>query len=51
MLEKLTSLFNTLSMVETKGKNTIIMADCLRFLEQTIDEEKNKETAVPVEEE
>ena len=50
MVEKLTSLYNTLSLIETKGKNTIIMADCMKFLEQTIAEEKNK-PAEPVEEE
>ena len=29
-------LLNTLSNVETKGANTIIIADCMRFLEQCI---------------
>lgn len=40
MEEKLTRLYNTLLMVETKGGNTKIMAECLRFLEQMIQEEQ-----------
>ena len=38
MNEKLTKLFNTLCEVETKGKSTIVMSDCLRYLEQLISE-------------
>lgn len=38
MNEKLTKLFNTLCEVETKGKSTIVMSDCLRYLEQLINE-------------
>ena len=48
MVEKLTKLHNTLLLVETKGENTKIMAECLRFLEQTIAEEKQQQVA-PVE--
>lgn len=29
-------LRNTLNIIETKGNNTLIMADCLKFLEQCI---------------
>lgn len=29
-------LSNTLAIIETKGNNTLIMADCLKFLEQCI---------------
>lgn len=38
MKKKLMNLRNTLNLVETKGNNTLIMADCLRFLEQCIAE-------------
>lgn len=31
---ELMKLYNTLLTIETKGQNTIIMADCLRFVEQ-----------------
>ena len=48
MVEKLTKLRNTLSLIETKGENTKIMAECLRFTEQLIAEEKNP-TIAPVE--
>lgn len=40
MVEKLTKLRNTLSLIETKGENTKIMAECLRFTEQLIAEEQ-----------
>ena len=44
--ENYAKLLNTLVMVETKGTNTIIVADCLKFLEQCINEciqeEKNQ---------
>ena len=33
---KLVQLYNTLSTIETKGQNTKVMADCLRFLEDLI---------------
>lgn len=38
MKEKLLQLYNTLGLIETKGNNTLIMADCLKFLEQCINE-------------
>lgn len=34
---ELTKLYNTLLTVETKGENTVVMADCLRFTKQLID--------------
>ena len=34
METELTKLYNTMLMIETKGENTKIMADCLRFVEQ-----------------
>lgn len=46
MKENLQKLYNTLAMIETKGENTKIMADCLRFTEKMIreaDESAKKE--------
>lgn len=37
---ELTRLYNTLVTIETKGENTKIMADCLRYLERLITESK-----------
>ena len=53
MTEKLTKLYNTLLLVETKGESTKILADCLRYTERMIQDEKSKEqelAKVPVEE-
>ena len=44
MVENLTKLYNTLTLVETKGESTKLMADCLRFLERTIAEARNEVT-------
>lgn len=33
---ELLKLYNTLATIETKGENTKIMADCLRYMEQLI---------------
>lgn len=38
MVENLVRLKNTLMSVETKGNSTVIMADCLRFIDQMITE-------------
>ena len=35
-LEQLTRIYNTMLEVRTKGEDTLIMADCLRALEQVI---------------
>lgn len=46
MKENLQKLYNTLALIETKGENTKIMADCLRFTEKMIceaDEAAKKE--------
>lgn len=48
MIEKLVKLYNTLSIIETKGENTKTMADCLRFIERMVAEEKQA-SAEPVE--
>lgn len=51
MVEKLTKLYNTLVLIETKGENTKIMSTCLRYVEQLINEEKENATkSVPVNE-
>lgn len=42
MTQKHQTLYNTLLMVETKGENTKIMAECLRFLEVLIREDKTE---------
>lgn len=51
MKENLAKLYNTLSLIETKGENTKIMAQCLQFIEQMIQSEvtKNTESATPKE--
>ena len=36
MKEELTRLYNTMLTIETKGDNSIVMADCLRFLKGLI---------------
>lgn len=38
MRENLAKLHNTLSLIETKGENTKIMAQCLQFIEQLVAE-------------
>ncbi len=45
MLENLSKLYNTLALIETKGDSTKLMADCLRFTEQLISDEKNRAVA------
>lgn len=35
-IEQLTRIYNTMLNIGTKGEDTLIMADCLRALEQTI---------------
>ena len=49
MENNLRKLYNTMLLVETKGENTKIMAECIKFLEQLIADE-SKKTAVPDEE-
>jgi len=46
MKENLIKLHNTLALVETKGESTKIMAQCLQFVEQLVQEcDKPKERA------
>ena len=35
-LEQLTRIYNTMLNIGTKGEDTLVMADCLRALEQVI---------------
>ena len=49
MEDNLRKLYNTILLIETKGENTKIMAECIKFLEQLIAEE-SKRSAAPVEE-
>ena len=44
MVIKLTKLYNTLSLIETKGENTKTMAQCLHFIEQLIADEQKKQS-------
>lgn len=41
METKLVKLYNTLATVETRGESTKVMADCLRYIEQMVDELKS----------
>ena len=45
MKNKFMVIHNILSMIETKGEQTLIMADCLRFVEQCIKECEEQEIA------
>ena len=38
MKERLIQLLNTMSLIETKGESTLVMADCLKFLRDCIQE-------------
>lgn len=40
----LVKLYNTLGMIETKGENTKIMAQCLVFTEQLVNQAQELET-------
>lgn len=48
MIEELRKLYNTMASIETKGINSIRMADCLRFTEDLIKKEMQKEQAAAV---
>lgn len=48
MKEKLIQLFNALNRIEVKGENVLILADCLKFVDQLAQEcatEEQEETA------
>lgn len=42
MSEHLRKLYNTLSLIETRGENTKIMANCLVYIEQMIKDTEEK---------
>lgn len=37
-LEQLTRIYNTMLQIGTKGEDTLVMADCLRALEQVVNQ-------------
>lgn len=37
--EQLTRIYNTLMLISTKGEDTLVMADCLRAIQQLYNEE------------
>ena len=45
-VEQLTRIYNTMLGIGTKGEDTLIMADCLRALEQVI-VQINQQSAAP----
>ena len=49
MEDSLRKLYNTMLLIETKGENTKIMAECIKFLERLIADE-SKRTTAPAEE-
>lgn len=42
-MEQLIKIYNTMLLIETKGENTLIMADCLRALKDIIISKSEKE--------
>lgn len=47
MKEKLTRLYNTLSLIEVKGQSARLMAECLAYIENTVaelDKEEKEQT-------
>ena len=50
MKQNLVKLYNTMNLIETKGENTKIMAQCLVFLEgiiREVDNAKNENVEKP----
>lgn len=43
MFEDLIKLYNTLALIETKGENTRLMAQCMAFVEHMANEVKMSE--------
>lgn len=46
MLQTLINIYNTLSLVETKGQSSIYMGACLSTLKDLIDEENQKQIEI-----
>ena len=49
-IDDLIKIYNTLLLINTRGEDTIVMADCLKALHQFISEER-KEITTQIEEE
>lgn len=49
MKEQLNKLRNTMLLIETKGNNTLLMADCIRFVEALINQPEQTEKEEPTE--
>lgn len=43
--QELLQLLNTLKLIETKGDNTLIMADCIKFVSQKIREYEEEKSS------
>lgn len=43
MWQELQKLYNTMLLIETKGESTKIMGDCLKFVEQLVNQDKERE--------
>lgn len=50
-VEQLTRIYNTMLEIRTKGEDTLVMADCLRALEQVVSQviQNNQAQDVPTE--
>ena len=48
-VEQLTRIYNTMLEIRTKGEDTLVMADCLRALEQVISQVVQVNSATPEE--
>ena len=51
MFNELTKLYNTLMLIETRGENTKIMAQCLQYIENLIAQINAKPNKEPDEKE
>lgn len=50
-LTQLSKIYNTLSLISTKGEDTLVMADCLRAFQQVLENViKNNQTSSELEE-
>lgn len=47
MEDKLRRLYNTMSLIETRGENTKLMGNCLQFVEQLIAESREPRMTDP----
>ena len=47
MFNELTKLYNTLMLIETRGENTKIMAQCLQYIENLIAQMNTKPNKEP----